>query len=87
MKIPKEIREKIEQRIRLNEELDTWFRENLDIEGCDHRDVQVVDEATGEEQLDGEYCDQIQHGDDWFSAKYYWEMDNGKYLCMNFESY
>ena len=37
MKIPKEIREKIEQRIKLDDELTKWFAENLDIEGCDHR--------------------------------------------------
>ena len=26
-------------------------------------------------------------GRDWFPGQYYWEMDNGKYLCMNFEIY
>lgn len=87
MKIPKEIREKIEKRVKLNEELDAWFKENLDIEGCNHRDVQVVDEPTGEDQYDGEYCDQSQYGDDCFYGNYYWEMDNGKYLCMSFEIY
>ena len=29
MKIPKEIREKIEQRIKLDDELTKWFAENL----------------------------------------------------------
>ena len=87
MKIPKEIREKIEQRIQLDDELTKWFAENLDIEGCDHRCAFIADKAKGEEQDDGEYCDQRQIDDDWFSGKYYWEMDNGKYLCMNFEIY
>lgn len=87
MKIPREIREKIEQRIKLDDELTKWFGENLDIEGCDHRYAFITDEAKGEEQIDGEYCDQRQIDDDWFSGKYYWEMDNGKYLCMNFEFY
>lgn len=35
MIIPREIREKIEQRIKLNTELEAWFSENVDLEGCD----------------------------------------------------
>jgi len=24
-------------------------------------------------------------GEDWYIGQYYWKMDNGKYLCMDFE--
>lgn len=85
MQIPKEVREKIEQRIKLNEELKKWFEENLDIEGCNIFDVQIVDKPCGEEQSDGEYCDQTILGEDWYRGQYYWEMDNEKWLCMDFE--
>lgn len=84
MIIPKEIREKIEQRIELNNELDTWFKENINVEGCDIRDAKIVDKPTGEPQSNGEYCDQTTLGEDWYVGYYYWQMDNGKYLCMDF---
>lgn len=32
-KIPKEIVDKIEQRNKLNEEIDVWCKENLDMDG------------------------------------------------------
>lgn len=85
MIIPKEIREKIEQRIKLNEELDKWFEKNIDVEGCDTRDVKIVDVPVGKSQGDGEYCDQTTLGEDWYTGQYYWQMDNGKYLCMDFD--
>lgn len=85
MIIPKEIREKVEQRIALNEELDKWFKENIYAEGCDIRDARIVDKPIGESQGDGEYCDQTILGEDWYTGQYYWQMDNGKYLCMDFE--
>ena len=88
MEIPKEIREKIEQRIQLTQELDEWFNNNLDVDGCDTRDVKIVDTPKGTPQLEGEeYCDQHLHGgaEDWWYGQYYWRMDNGKYLCMDFD--
>lgn len=85
MIIPKEIREKIEQRIKLNTELGTWFAENMDIEGCDTINAYIVAKPKGNSQEDGEYCDQRILGEDWYSGQYYWKMDNGMYLCMNFE--
>lgn len=87
MQIPKEIREKIEQRIKLNEELDAWFKENIDTEGCDMRNVRIVNNPKGEEQDDDEYCDQKTLGEDWYRGQYYWKMDNDKYLCADFEIY
>lgn len=85
MIIPKEIREKIEQRIMLNTELEAWFAENLDIEGCDTINAYIVSEVKGDSQGGGEYCDQRILGEDWYSGEYYWLMDNGQYLCMRFE--
>nr|DAT34651.1 MAG TPA: hypothetical protein [Caudoviricetes sp.] len=85
MIIPREIREKIEQRIKLNTELEAWFSENVDLEGCDAINAFIVSEPKGESQGDGEYCDQRTLEEDWYSGQYYWQMDNGQYLCMNFE--
>lgn len=85
MIIPKEIREKIEQRIKLNEELEAWFMENTDIEGCDTQNAYIVAKPKGDGQGDGEYCYQRVMGEDWYKGQYYWEMDNGTFLCMNFE--
>lgn len=84
MIIPKEIREKIEQRIKLNIQLETWFEENLDIEGCDTIKAYIVDKPKGISVYDGEYCYQRMLGEDWYLG-HYWKMDNGLYLCMNFE--
>lgn len=85
MQIPKKIREKIEQRIKLNEELDAWFEENVDAEGCDMRNVRIVDKPLGAPQDDNEYCDQRTLGEDWYVGQYYWKMDDGMYLCADFE--
>ena len=75
MIIPREIREKIEQRNQLDEEIADWFQENVDVDG-----------QKGEEQIEeGEYCKQTILGEDWYIGQYYWKMDNGKYLCMDFE--
>lgn len=86
MTIPKEIREKIEQKLRLDEEIKDWMNENLDIEYCVYNTMKIQDNPSGKEQLDGEWCDQTTGylGYD-FCGHYYWPMDNGKYLCMYFE--
>ena len=82
----REIREKIEQRNQLDEEIADWFQENVDVDGCDIKNAYVVDEPKGEEQIEeGEYCKQTILGEDWYIGQYYWKMDNGKYLCMDFE--
>ena len=81
-----EIREKIEQRNQLDEEIAGWFQENVDAYGCDIKNAYVVDEPKGEEQIEeGEYCKQSILGEDWYIGQYYWKMDNGKYLCMDSE--
>lgn len=87
MKIPKEISEKIREANRLNNEVVDWMQNNLDCEGMtfDNFFWDVVPEPQGEEQDDGEYCDQHQYGEDWFVGNYYWEMPDSLYLCMHFE--
>ena len=43
MIIPREIREKIEQRNQLDEEIAGWFQENVDAYGCDIKNAYVKD--------------------------------------------
>lgn len=85
MRIPKEIREKIELRKQLNQELDDWFEEHIDTAGCDTRDVCIVDEPTGAYQGDGEWCEQHQgHTKDEYYGYHYYKMDNDKFLRLEF---
>ena len=49
-KIPKEIVDKIEQRNKLNEEIETWCKENIDIDGIDSDCADITDNHTGNEQ-------------------------------------
>lgn len=86
MRIPKEIREKIEQRNELSEEMEEWLKENTDIVGCDIEHAYITDELAGFPQRDGEYCNQRILGEDWFVGEYYWKMDNGKFLCVHYET-
>lgn len=87
MIIRKEIREKLELRTKLDEELKSWFKENIDVDGCDISNAKICDKPAGVSQSQGEYCDQTMIGEDWYKGQYYWKMDNGKYLCMDFEIY
>lgn len=60
-KIPKEIVDKIEQRNKLNEEIETWCKENLDIDGTDPDCADITDHHTGKEQGNDEckeWCEQ-----------------------------
>ena len=60
-KIPKEIVDKIEQRNKLNEEIETWCKENLDMDGMDSDCADITDHHTGDEQGSDkckEWCDQ-----------------------------
>ena len=45
-KIPKEIVDKIEQRNKLNEEIETWCKENLDMDGMDPDYADITDHHT-----------------------------------------
>lgn len=85
--IPKEIREKIENKLKLDEEIRKWTSENLYVDGFYFESMKIVDEPSGEEQDNGEYCDQSTFGysEDSFYGYYYSPLDNGKYLCFYYE--
>lgn len=89
MTIPKEVREKVEMRDKLNDEIKNWCEENLEMEGKDSNSAYIVDNPKGAEQsLSGEneeWCNQSCLGEDWYQGEYYWKMDNGQFLCMDFE--
>ena len=81
-KIPKEIVDKIEQRNALNEEIENWFKENLEMDGMDSDYVDITEYHTGNEQGGDnckEWCDQTCMGEDW-ETEY-----EGKYLHMKFD--
>lgn len=98
MTIPKEIVEKMEQVNALMEEIDKWIDENLEVDGSRHnyrtyeneyrhREVyEFTDKATGEEQDDGEYCDQcaVGEGGDSFEGLYYYPTEKGNYFYFEY---
>lgn len=47
-KIPKEIVDKIEQRNKLNEEIEIWCKENLDMDGMCSDDADITNNHTGD---------------------------------------
>ena len=84
MKISKDIADKIELVNKLNKEIGTYLKENVETEGC--LDLKIVDKPKGREQGEGEYCDQVYHGEDWFTGTYYYPIeDSNKYLAMAYE--
>ena len=88
MVIPKEIREKIEQRNELNKEIQFWCEKNLEMDGMHSSEAYIIDEPKGENQeveYGEEWCDQKILGEDWYVGTYYWKMDDGRYLCMPFD--
>jgi len=99
MTIPKEIVEKMKQVNFLMAEIDFWMYENIDVDGSmhdhrklytreyDHHDYyQFTDEALGEEQDDGEYCNQWAVGEsgDSFHGFYYYPTEAGEYFYFEF---
>lgn len=89
MKIPKEIADKMKQANELNNEIQKWMNENIydfDEFDCSLMFWDIVSEPKGVEQLDGEYCDQRQLGEDWFVGEYYWKLEGeSKYLRIHYE--
>lgn len=88
-KIPKEIVDKIEQRNKLNEEIEAWCKENLDMDGMCSDCADITDYHTGNEQGSDkckEWCDQwTGYCEDDYHGHYYWETEYpGKYLHMEF---
>ena len=88
-KIPKEIVDKIEQRNKLNEEIEAWCKENLDMGGMCSDSADITDYHTGEEQGNDkckEWCEQwTGYCEDDYYGHYYWETEyTEKYLHMEF---
>ena len=88
-KIPKAIVDKIQQRNELDKEIHEWLKENVDLEGMDTRNADIVDDVSGNKQGTEEreeWCDQRCLGEDWYMGDYYWETEYpGKYLHMEFD--
>lgn len=88
-KIPKEIVDKIEQRNKLNEEIETWCKENLNMGGIRSNGVDITAHHAGDEQttVNGrEWCEQrTGYCEDDYYGHYYWETEYPeKYLHMEF---
>lgn len=91
MKVKREIAEKIEryqnlqsEADKLYEEIEEYFTEELDVDyfGTPF----VTDKPAGEYQGDGEYCDQITMGEDWYRGNYYYQIDGSdKYVGYSYE--
>lgn len=88
-KIPKEIVDKINQRNKLNKEIEDWYKENIGIEDMSPNFADITDYHTGNGQGTDkckEWCEQW-YGEDWYYGHYYWETEyKGKYLHMGFET-
>ena len=99
MTIPKEIVNKMEQVNALILKIDEWLDENIETEGSKHchREYysneykhsdyyQFTDEANGEEQNNGEYCDQWTVGgsEDSFQGFYYYPTEKGNYFYFDY---
>lgn len=70
MKVPKEIADKVkayQEGQKALEEVIEWLRANTD-DDVFIEDIFIVDEPTGHEQNDGEYCDQ--HAVGWCGDSY-----------------
>ena len=99
MTIPKDIVEKMEQVNSLMAEIDMWLDENIETDGSKHSHRRVfsdeyyhndyyefTDEPSGEEQTDGEYCNQSTFGEsgDNFYGTYYYPTEKGNYFCFEY---
>lgn len=95
MTIPKNIVDKMEQVNKLMSEIDRWIYENLEVDGSKHNHTsylsdeyyEFTDKPTGEEQNDGEYCEQWEFGEsgDWFQGYYYYPTEKGNYFYFYYD--
>lgn len=85
--IPKEIREKIEQKLKIDKEIKEWLSENSCVQYGEifWEYAEIVDKPKGTEQDNGEYCSQSTDGYDNYWGHYYYPLDNGKYLKVYYE--
>lgn len=91
MKVPKEIASKAERYEKLKKEIDTLYEEleeyanengfeDLEVEGFG-----VSQEPDGEEQSNGEYCDQWTRGEDYGDGIYYYPIEGStKYFWVGY---
>lgn len=62
-----------------------WEDENCGAGVC-IGDLFITDKPSGEETGDGEYCDQEEHGEDWFTGIYYFPIEGtDKYVAYTYE--
>lgn len=90
MKVPKEIADKVkiyQEGQKAFEEVVEWLRATTD-DYVFIEDVFIVDEPTGDEQNDGEYCDQYAVGccEDSYAGNYYHPIEGSpQYLGYSYE--
>lgn len=96
MKAPKEIVECVEKYAKLRKEFERIEKE---MEECRRTFVEwegdtgayvgnlfIADEPSGEEQYDGEYCNQSCLGEDWYTGIYYYPIEGSdKYVAYEYE--
>lgn len=91
MRVSKEIAEKADEYERLKkqeeqiyEELIAWVNENGFEDFC-VEGFGVAQEPAGEEQTDGEYCDQTMHGEDTGDGIYYYPIEGStQYMWVGY---
>ena len=90
-KIPKKIVEMIEERNRLNEQINEFVNNEIGDDvywNTDHAEIVSEENITGKEQGDEncrEWCDQSMTGEDCGCGFYYWETEvNNKYLRIDY---
>lgn len=91
MKVSQEIAKKVEQyqelqsqADKLYEELEEYFTEEQGLEGF--RVPFITDKPQGRKTEDGEFCDQITLGEDWYKGEYYYPIENSdKYVGCHYE--
>ena len=95
MKAPKNIAEIVEKYEALKKECDRIekemgacrkaFTEWVGDTGVYVDDLFIADEPQGDEQDDGEYCDQWCHGEDWYTGTYYYQIEGSdKYVAYTY---
>lgn len=86
MIIPTEIVEKIKLRNQLDDEIERWCDENIDIEGMDTKYADITCKTTGQPNRDGEWCEQHHYIEDSYYGHYYYPTEtDGEYVHMEFE--
>lgn len=85
MVIPEHIREKIEQRLKLDQEIKSYIEQNTKTEGIDISSMEITNIPLGSDNGYGVYCNK-QHalGSDF--GHYYFPMYDGSYLCVFFDT-